>query len=60
MPDDFASRLDRAFAEGKSLIITADEVCALTLALIRMRDLERFGKARDWKAITAYCPKEGN
>jgi hypothetical protein len=56
MPDDFASRLDRAFAEGKSLIITPDEVCALSLALMRMADLEKFGYARDWDSIEAYCP----
>jgi hypothetical protein len=60
MPDDFASRLDRAFQEGKSLVISADETCALYLALARLRDLEKFGEARDWASIEAYCPKEEN
>lgn len=59
MSDDFLSKLDRAFADGKSVILSDDEVCALTLTLIRFRDLERFGYARDWQAIEAYCPKDG-
>lgn len=57
MPDDFSTRLDQAMQAGKGMILTDGEVLAVFLALARLRDLERFGKARDWASIRAYCPK---
>lgn len=40
MPDDFRTRLDRAFVEGKPLMLNSEEVCALSLELNRLRELE--------------------
>lgn len=56
MPDDFSTRLDQAMQAGKGMILTDGEVLAVFLALARLRDLEKFGYARDWKSIKAYCP----
>jgi hypothetical protein len=39
MPDDLIARLNRAFAEGKSLILAPSDVTALSLALDRKRNL---------------------
>jgi hypothetical protein len=56
---NFSARLNHAMQAGKGMILSDSEVLAVFLALARLRDLERFGQARDWASIRAYCPKEG-
>ena len=50
-------RFSRAFTQVRGLRLSPDEVEFVYLNLIRLRHLERFGQARDWAAIRAYCPK---
>jgi hypothetical protein len=46
-----------SFVNGESYTLTPLELEIVYLALVRLADLERFGTARDWKAIRAYCPR---
>ena len=50
--------MGQEFARGADIYtLTAAEIEVCYLALVRLKDLEEAGHARDWLTIRAYCPR---